>query len=221
MAGYYISSLDWKKFQKFVSHPTKKQLLSFAERLAYQLDGGDIDIELEEEDPIQQWPREPAELCSLVKQRLARPDWYGDLSDAGKTVWSEAIWAFCEEKGSGYVGFRREHDGIYWTLLDLAWKELKVPTDQVLPHVALSAFGQRPYRYHIKPKAKRDFDAWHAMHSMHTPDEVRRMLDELQTVAPAIEASKNQEAIHDYDAVVPVLEKLAKEKRMLFFQVDT
>lgn len=217
MAGYYISSLDWKKFQKFVKHPTKKQLLAFAEHLAYQLDGGDIDIELEEDDPLQEWPREPAELCSQVKERLARADWYGDLSDAGKTAWSEAMMDFCGEKGPNGVGFRRDHDGIYWTLLDVAWKVLKVPTDRVLPDVALSAFGHRPYRYHPDAKAR----PCHLMHSMHTPDEVHKMLEELQTAAPAIEASKNQEAIHDYDAVVPILEKLVEENRMLFIQVDT
>lgn len=217
MAGYHISSLDWKKFQKFVKHPTKKQLLAFAERLAYQLGGGDIDIELEEDDPIQEWPREPAELCGLVKERLAQPDWYSDLSDAGKTVWSEAVTDFCREKGPGGVDFRRDHDGIYWTLLDVAWKVLKVPADQVLPDVAVSAFGRRPYRYHPNANAKPS----HLMHSMHTPDEAGKMLDELQTAAPAIEASKNQEAIHDYDAVVPILEQLCEEHRMLFIEVDT
>jgi hypothetical protein len=219
MAGYWIYSLDWDKFQKFANRPTKKQLLAFAEHLAEQLDGDDV--ELADDDPIHEWPREPAELCSLVKARLARPDWYGDLSDAGKSVWSEAVSAFCCEEGAGGVGLRRDHDGIYWDLLDLAWKQLNVPTDQVVPEVALSAFGQRPYRYHPDPDAERDLYAWNPMHSMHTPDEVRQILEELQTVAPAIEASKKQRAIHDYDALVPVLEKLAEENRMLFIQVDT
>jgi hypothetical protein len=219
MAGYRIYSLDWDRFQKFVNNPTEKQLLAFAVRLAEGLEGDDD--EMEEDDPIQQWPREPEELCGPVRERLARPDWYGDLSDAGKEAWSRAVSAFCEQKGSGGVGFRADHDGIYWTLLDLAWKQLKVPTDLVLPEVALSAFGQRPYRYHPDPDAHRDFYAWHPMHSMHTPDEVRMMLDELESVAPAIEASKNQEATHDHDAVVPLLEQLGEENRMLFIQVDT
>lgn len=223
MAGYYISSLDWDKFQKFVNRPTKQQLLAFAEHLAEQLDGDDP--EREEDDPIQDWPREAAELCSLVKERLSRPDWYGDLSVSGKDAWSMALGDFCSQPGTRGVGFRREHDGIYWTLLDLAWKELKVDSEQVLPEVALSAFGQRPYRYHPKnprkPAAKRDYSAWLPMHSMHTPDEVRKMVEELQSVAPAIEASKNQEAIHDYDALMPVLERLGKKKRMLFVEVDT
>jgi hypothetical protein len=245
MAGYFICSLDWGKFQSFVDHPTDKQLLAFAERLAEQL-GGDVDgdddddewdedddvddddddhderdEENDEEDPIRAWPREPAALCSLGKERLTRPDWYGDLSDSGKEAWSEAMAAFCRKEGPDGVGFRADHDGIYWTLIDAALKALNVASEQVLPDLALSAFGQRPYRYHPDANAERDFYAWHPMHSMQTPDEVRKMLDELQTVAPAIEASKNQEAIHDYDALVPVLEQLAEENRMLFIEVDT
>ena len=224
MAGYRIYSLDWDRFQKFVHDPSEKQLLAFAKCLADQL-GGDDD-ELEEDDPIRAWPREPEQLRGLVKAGLARPDWYGDLSDAGKEAWSAAVSAFCEKKGPDGVGFRADHDGIYWTLLDLAWKQLKVPTDQVLPEVALSAFGQRPYRYVPSANADStddddDYYAFHPMHSMHTPDEVRKMLEELERVAPAIEASKNQEAIHDYDAVVPVLEQLVEENRMLFIEVDT
>ncbi|MGH7137466.1 MAG: hypothetical protein ACREHD_17110 [Pirellulales bacterium] len=238
MAGYIIYSLDRDKFQSFVTNPTDKQLLAFARHISEQrgsaddelddddmedddMEDDDAEEDREEADPIREWPTEPAELCDVLKERLARPDWYGDLSDAGKDVWSEAIWAFCCEEGPDGVGFRADHDGIYWTLLDLAWKRLNVEADQVLPEVALSAFGQRPYRYHPDPHAERDFDAWHPMHSMHTPDEVRKMLDELRTVAPAIEASKNQEAIHAYDAVVPILEQLVEENRMLFIQVDT
>lgn len=219
MAGYYISSLDWDKFQKFVNRPTKQQLLAFAELLAEQLDGDDS--EREADDPIQEWPGDPAKLCSLVQERLARPDWYGDLSDAGKDAWSMALDYFCSQEGPRGVGFRRDHDGIYWTLLDLAWKELHVASEQVVAEVAISAFGQRPYRYHPERTTKRDDCAWFPMHSMHTPDEVRKMVEELQTVAPAIEASKNREAIHDYDALVPVLERLGKKQRMLFVQIDT
>ena len=31
MAGYVLYSLDWKKFQKLVTNPSRKQLLAFAE----------------------------------------------------------------------------------------------------------------------------------------------------------------------------------------------
>src|SRR5487761_844368 len=97
MAGDRIYSLDRDRFQKFVHDPSEKQLLAFAKCLADQL-GGDDD-ELEEDDPIRAWPREPEQLRGLVKAGLARPDWYGDLSDAGKEAWSAAVSAFCEKKG--------------------------------------------------------------------------------------------------------------------------
>ncbi|HVA48161.1 MAG TPA: hypothetical protein VNH11_17480 [Pirellulales bacterium] len=233
MAGYRIYSLGWDKFQNFVSNPTKKQLTAFAKRVSEQLAGGEDDDDddygdddEEGADPVREWPTEPDALRKFVKERLARPDWYGDLSDGGKDAWSCAVCYFCEEEGPGGVGFRVDHDGIYWDLLELAWKMLKIPGEEIHPDVALSAFGRRPYRY--TPAAtdgseedEDDYDAWQPMHSMHTPDEVRKMLAELESIAPAVEGAKNKQAINDYDALVPVLERLAEEGRMLFIQVDT
>lgn len=252
MAGYMIYSLDWDKFQRFLNSPTDKQLAAFTNWISEGLgDGGDddeeIDDEIDDEDdeiddedddeeeddfearePVCDWPTEPAALRAAVKERLTRPDWYGDLSDGGKQIWETAVNYFCSEESNG-VGFRVDHDGVYWTLLDIACKQLNVPPNQISSAVALSAFGQRPYRYH--PSASGggspydedddDFDAWHPTHSMHTPDEVRQVLEEFQSVAPAIAISKKKDAINDYDSLMPVLEKLAKEKRMLFVQVDT
>jgi len=233
MAGYIIYSLDWDKFQNFVNNPTHKQLLAVAKIISDGLDGNDA--ELEDDDPVHDWPSEPEELCDLVKERLARPDWYGDLSDVGKSVWSTAVAGFCRDAGRKAVGFRVDQDSIYWDVLDLARKHLKVEPDQIVPDVALSAFGKRPYRYHPPTDAADiggdepgdddeyygdDFDDW-SMHSMHTPDEVRKMLAELRSVGPAIEGSRNKQAISDYDSFIPVLEKLDKQRRMLFIQVDT
>ena len=81
MAGYILYSLDWDRFQSLVNNPTRKQLLKFAEPISDGLD--QHDGEFEDGDPVHDWPSEPVELCDLVKDRLARPDWYGDLSDAG------------------------------------------------------------------------------------------------------------------------------------------
>lgn len=218
MAGYIIYSLDWDKFQKFVNNPTSKQLLNFAEIISDGLDGADDAFE--ENDPIQDWPNEPEELCELVKERLARPDWYGDLSEGGKSIWSAAVDGFCSYKCPKEVGYRVDHDGIYWDLIDLARKHFKAPLEEVLPDVALSAFGLRPYRcQNVTP----DPDAYEPqfMHSMHAPDEVRKMLEELKAIGPAIEKSRNKQAIGDYDGLLPVLETLDKENRMLFVQVDT
>lgn len=224
MAGYIIYSLDRDKFQSFVNNPTDKQLLAFAEIISDSLDGNDD--EFEEGDPVQDWPSEPEELCGLVKKRLARQDWYADLSDAGKSIWDAAIFGFCCHTDPNSVGFRVDHDGVYWDVVELAWKHLEVAPDQISPNVALSAFGRRPYRYNPpategQAQDDEDFDAWDPMHSMHTPDEVRKIAEELKTAAPTIERSRNQQAIHDYDSLLPIMEKLAAEGRMLFVQTDT
>lgn len=224
MAGYIIYSLDWTKFQSFFKHPSQKQLGALVERVSEEVEAYDDDFE--GGDPAQDWPEEQEELRELVKQRLSRPDWYGDLSEAGKEIWSQAVWGFCCHEDAADVGFRADHDGIYWDLLELAWKAFKVPREDILPDVALSAFGRRPFRYCPAAEGgadegEDDFIAWRPMHSMHTPDEVRRMLDELRSIAPAVEGAKNKQAINDYDALVEVLEQVAEEGRMLFIQVDT
>jgi hypothetical protein len=60
------------------------------------------------------------------------------------------------------------------------------------------------------------------MHSMHTPDEVNRLLAELESVAPAIRAAKHPDALRDYEEeLLPTLRAIAEEGRMLFVQVDT
>ncbi len=219
MAGYILYSLDWNKFREFVKNPTRQQLLALAKQISDGLDGPDDAFE--EGDPVHDWPSEPEELCDRVKQRLARPDWYGDLSDAGKDIWSSAICNFCSRTGPNGVGFRVDHDGIYWDVIALARKHLHVPPNQFSPEVELSAFGERAYRHHPPTEGPGDVFDWRPMHSLHTPDEVRKMLQELESVGPVFENVKDQQAVRDYDSLVPVLEKLVDESRMLFVQVDT
>jgi hypothetical protein len=45
------------------------------------------------------------------------------------------------------VGFRVDSDGVYWDVIEMAWKKLGV-VPKVISNVAMSAFGTRPYRYH-------------------------------------------------------------------------
>jgi hypothetical protein len=233
MAGYILYSLDWDKFQEFVNNPTDKQLLGVAKLITEGL-GGDDD-EFDEELPPRAWPNDRGKTRDLVKERLARPDWYGDLSEVDKSAWSSAISGFCSGPGGKTVGFRVDNNGIYWTALDLAWKQLNVPPDQIVPGVALSTFGRRPFRYFApaEPQDRQaarldddddelvdDYGLW-TMHSMHTPDDVREMLGELRSVRPTIESARNKDALRDYESLVSTLEKIEKEGRMLFVQVDT
>jgi hypothetical protein len=227
MAGYFIYSLDWDKFQSFVNNPTPQQLLAFAEIISQSLAGGGDAFE--KGDPIRNWPREPEKLCDLVKERLTRSDWYGDLSDSGKSIWAAAVDYFSWDAGAETVGFRVDHDGVYWDVLQLAWEHFNVGPDQISPNVALSTFGKCPFRYRHPPDIgtpapggeEDDYGNEWTGHSMHTPDEVGKMLDELRSAEPTIDKSGYKPAIDDYAALVQVLEKLGNERRMLFIKVDT
>lgn len=223
MAGYIIYSLDCDKFKSFVNDPSDEQLLSFSKLLSDGLDQSND--ELDDDDAASDWPSDPEELRGVVKRRLARPDWYGDLSEPAQEAWSNAICSFCSDTAE--VGFRVDHDGVYWDVIEIACKHLNASPNEISPGVAISEFGKRPYGYH--PAAKENDDDeddswdmnWHDYHSMHTPEEVRLTIKELEMAAPAIEKSRNKQAINDYDSLMPVLEQLAEERRMLFVQTDT
>jgi hypothetical protein len=213
MAGYAIYSLDWGKFQNFVNHPTDQQLLAFSKFLSDGLDQiGD------------EWPSDPEKLRAKVKERLARPDWYGDLSAPAQEAWSNAVCRFCSDTRE--LGFRVDHDGVYWDVIELACKHLSASPNQASSSAMLSSFGKRPYRYHSPAKKDDDDDDswdmnWYDYHSMHTPDEVRQIVKEFEMAAQMIEKSRNKQAINDYDSLVPAMEQLAEEGRMLFVQTDT
>lgn len=226
MAGFIIYSLDWNKFKNFVSNPTDEQLLSFSTFLSDGLDQVNEDLDEDsEDDMVSDLPSDPEELRGVVKQRLARPDWYGDLSAPAQEAWSNAVYSFCSDTEE--VGFRVDHDGVYWDVIELALRHLNASPNEISPGVALSEFGKRPYAYHRATKKNEDDEDdswdmdWFDYHSMHTPDEVRQMVRELQAAAPAIEKSRDKQAINDYDSLMPVLEQLVEEGRMLFVQTDT
>jgi hypothetical protein len=152
MAGYFIYSLDWNKFRQLVDRPTPSQLTTLAKLVRDGLE--------EEDDDSLDWPTDKKSLVELVSRRLALPDWYGDLSAAGKRVWEGVIFLACQDYKAIDVGFRVDGEGVYWDVIELAWKHLGVVPDRV-SEVALSAFGTRPYRYHQPPRpgmSRADFD---------------------------------------------------------------
>jgi len=62
---------------------------------------------------------------------------------------------------------------------------------------------------------------WQPMHSMHTPDEVRRMLAELRSVESAMLKAKKREVRRQYEEdLLPAVNSVADDGRMLFIQVD-
>jgi hypothetical protein len=219
MAGYHIYSLDWDGFLRFVDEPGRAQLLAFAELVSDALD--ENDQEFEEGDPVHDWPSEPEALCDLVERRLRQPDWYGDLSDTGKSVWERALTGFCDDARPKDVGFRVESDGVYWPVIDIARRHHGIPPNRVTGSI-LSHFGTRPYRYRPRTDRPLRWGDWTPNHSMHTPEEVRSLLEELREAGPAILSAPEEGARLDYEKeLLPAVDKVARTGRLLYIAVDT
>ncbi len=289
MAGYTVYSLDWSKFQQFIEHPTPEQLAVFASLVTDALEEKD---EFGDDPLTRPWPKGKAAQARLLSDRLARPDWYGDLSEAGRNLWESVIFDVGLGDSGIDLGFRVDSDGVYWDVVELAWKHLQVASDEI-SEVAFSAFGKSPFRYfglttapqtrdeHAKeetgrpsnPKTLRAildrlldaatqegadqdevlaaFEAdssisdadkeaikalfsdddpddegdelweWQPMHSMHTPDEVQRMLAELISIDKVMRETNDSAVREDYEELLAALTRIAKDHRLLFVQVDT
>lgn len=218
MAGYIIYSLDWNKFKGFIDNPTREQLLAFASLLSDELD--EHDGEFDDDDPVHDWPSEPEELAAIAQERLKRPDWYGDLSDTGKNIWEGALNGFCMDQNSEDVDFRVDSDGVYWPVIDIVRAHHGIKQNRITES-PLSHFGTRPYRFHPDSKYRR-YDDWTSNHSMHTPEEVHQILAALKEAGPIIAKTKDADARRDYEEeLLPALEQIASENRMLYIGVDT
>ncbi len=290
MAGYIIYSLDWSKFQQFVENPTPGQLAVLANIVSDALQDED---EVGDDALTRAWPEDKAAQARFLADRLARPDWYSDLSDAGRGVWENVIFDVGLGDTPLEFGFRVDSDGVYWDVVDVAFRHLKVAPDEIT-EVAFSAFGKSPFRYvgparapqsreehEVEETARQsslqslqrildrvveavteegadpdemlaaiDADSsisdqhkkairslfsdddpddedddemwdWRPMHSMHTPDEVQRMLAELVSIETLMRETADSAVRDDYEELLSALSRIADDRRMLFVQVDT
>ena len=219
MAGYIIYSLDWNRFEQFVKQPTDQQLLAFADLFSQAVEA-DFD-ELDEEDPVKNWPVEPEELAPHLKAVLSQDNWYGGFSDAGKQVFERTLQNFCME-GEHEMGFDVESDGVYWDVIELICAHHGVRAETITDK-AISHFGNRPFRYvPERGRETRDFWQWNPMHSMQTPEEVRQLLAEIREAEQTVLDSGREDAIRDYeDELVPAVTNVAEKNRVLFIGVDT
>jgi hypothetical protein len=217
MAGYIIYSLDWDRFRAMVEHPTSAQIAILAQGLDGEREN--LDGEFDEGDPILYWPTDADALARVVAERLARADWYGDLSEQGRQLWESAFYVACMSEEALGLGFRVDSDGVYWDVINLIVERLG-DRPETPGKSAMSRFGTVPFRYH--PPARPRSSYWTPMHSMHTPDEVQRMLAELRSVAPAAEAARDEDVRQQFaEELLPAVERVAADRRLLFIQVDT
>jgi hypothetical protein len=117
------------------------------------------------------------------------------------------------------VGFRVDNDGVYWDMINLISERLGT-RPETPGKTAMSRFGTVPFRYH--PPARERSSDWTPMHSMHPPDEVQRMLAELRSVTPALAAAQGGDVRQQFtEELLPAIERIAADGRLLFIQVDT
>lgn len=218
MAGYVIYSLDWHKFCAMIEYPTPSQLAIFSDSVAEELEN--MEGEFDDDDPILDWPTAADSLSSVVADRLARADWYSDLSEQGRQLWESAFYVACMRSEDLNLDFRVDSDGVYWDVINHIVRQLGDRPEKP-GNSAMSLFGTVPYRCSAPPRNdKRSY--WTSMHSMHPPDEVHRMLTELRKVAPVIETVKDEGVREQFcDELLPAIERVAKDGRLLFVQVDT
>ena len=215
MAGYVLYSLDTDKFKRLIEYPSSDEM----EVLASLLAGGfkQLRRDFEAGEPILRANADDDSRIQFITNRLPLNDWYGDLSEAGKNLWEGLIFEACYECDEIDVGFYPNcGDGISWDVIETAFEALGVPDDAV-GDIALSRFGTWPFRYHPKPK-----DRFDSSHSMHTTAEVKRMIVELKSIESAMSELDDEDTVSDYgDLLLPTLEAIADEGRMLFVFVDT
>jgi hypothetical protein len=218
MAGYIIYSLDWLKFSAMIERPTPAQLTILAQGLVEER--ANLDGEFDEDDPVLGWPTDADSLAPVVAERLARADWYGDLSEQGSELWESAFYVTCMRAEDLGIGFRVDSDGVYWDVINLIVQRLG-DQPETPGKSAMSRFGTVPFRC-LTPPRQRHTSYWTPMHSMHPPDEVQRMVAELRSVGPAIEAAKDRDVREQFtEELLPAVERVAADGRLLFIQVDT
>jgi hypothetical protein len=217
MAGFILYSLDWDKFNALIQKPTPDQLSVLAKSIASQRE--EMDGQFDDDDPVAEWPEDRKSLAPIIAVRLALPDWYSDLSEAGRQLWETAFYVACMRSKKIDLDFRVDSDGVYWDVVSLIVEQLGDQPERP-GKSAMSRFGTVPFRFH--PTASDESSDWTPMHSMHPPEEVKQMLTEIQSVAATVEASDEDDIRKQFtDELLPALEQVAADGRMLFIQVDT
>ncbi|MEZ6124726.1 MAG: hypothetical protein R3C49_16380 [Planctomycetaceae bacterium] len=204
-------------FRKFISEPTDDQLKKFAERIddvyeshLEQFEEGDEDDSL-----AKSWSSEGTDPEAAIREQSET----GKLVRRYRTANLSSLVPGHRGHGSG-IGFSLDSDGIYWNLMELATRQLSNRSDQ---HV-VARFGRCPYSVAAIESYEPEewgYGWWDPYHSMHPPEEVRRLIQEMESLSGAVEASGDDQAIRDYEELMSALEKVSKDNRMLYISVDT
>lgn len=213
MAGYIIYSLDWGKFQQFVEHPTPKQLAVLASLVTEAVADED---EVGDDALTCAWPKDKTAQARILAARLAKPDWYSDLSDAGKGLWENTIFEVAMGDAGIRLDFRVDSDGVYWDAVELAWKHLGVAPDAIT-EVAFSAFGKSPFRYCGPTRAPQTREEYEGEETARQSSlqSLREVLDRLLDAATA-EGADPDEVLAAFEADSSISDEHKQALKALF-----
>ncbi|NNJ25093.1 hypothetical protein [Alienimonas chondri] len=214
MAGYFIYSLDGDAFTQLVTEPTDAQARALAEHL--------LSEDYRDDTAKVGWPTELAPLADLVKTRLAKADWYGDLTEGQADVWDNLVHSFAHEPGEACgLDFEcTDYESIYWDCAEFA-------AANGAPLMEEKTFGCSGFR--CPPEKRSQLERYY--HLM-TPAETRTLHEQLKAVEPHAAALPgfNPKAMDDDDESVatqfflglynPVAD-IAARGRALYVQLDT
>ncbi len=212
MAGYFIYSMNWEKFDSFVTSPDRKTLLQIADMLVENV--GELPFE---EPVLGACPQDREELADVLAERFQRDDWYRDLDEDEQESWCEFIGFQLTELTPFTFQAEMEIDSVYWDVISIGRAYHNVPVDRVTDQ-PISKFGMEPFRCTL-PSDYRRGGGFTPMFTMHPPNQLREIIDQLKAAEPEI--LSNEEAAEDYGHLMPALQNILDSNRMLLVQVDT
>lgn len=218
MAGYFFYTLDRDKFQRFYTDPSEDQMLALADIVSENLD--ELVDELEEDDVMSNWPGEPKELSPILRERILSDDWFSGLSEREKELLDYSLRSFFGEEKAD-LGHQCNDEAVYWDIIEMIRAFHGVPTDMVNEKI-ISKFGAQPFRTPIEPGKRRGLETWAPYHSIHLPEDVRKLRDEVFAAQAAVMSSDDQDAKQQYeDELIPALDRALEQNRVLLIEVDT
>lgn len=213
MAGYHLYSFDAGVFHQLTTTPTAAQARLLAEAIAEDLE--DLLDEYDEEEYTRKlWSRSVGKLAMAIQDRLARPDWYGDLRMGDAFVWDTILYLWMDEPGEELgLDLRCENDGmLYWDAAHRAARHGATRMREPL-------FGNSGFRYH--GKARGDLDL---IYSCYVPEAVVALRDELEAVAGHFEALPDEpygERMQFFQGLLEPVRRVSQQGRVLWVQTDT
>jgi hypothetical protein len=213
MAGYYISTIDGEVFSQLTTSPTREQGLVLADYLRQWL--GELDEDDGGRPPP--WPDDPKGQANWVTERLARLDWYSDLSYEEATTWDEVVASLRGEPGEifGIDHQLYDYEGIYWDCAEIAAR-------QGATMMADPTFGGSAFRYFGRPAAPRY--TVYPMYSLFTPEQARRLLAQLEGVEPhfrALTGGAGSPREQFFEGLLPPVRDAVARGRVLWVLTDT